>query len=230
MVGTGGLEPPTPCGRGACMNVCPVYRTVGGHSYGWTYPGPMGIVLTTLLTGMAKSHPLVDASTLCGACVEVCPVRIPLTDLFLKLRERRGRQGRRRTPSPPRESSVPPEGAMTSPDLVRRFLENAGNAAAGTHAVSDATDLRRVLSAIVPGTDPVFCPGLTDKEKAAAPSLPCRAADYAWATATVEEVYGAIAETGSLVWVSSGGRAVQAGLVPAPPVAIVSRERSFDTP
>jgi L-lactate dehydrogenase complex protein LldF len=78
---------------GACMNVCPVYRTVGGHSYGWTYPGPMGIVLTTLLTGMAKSHPLVDASTLCGACVEVCPVRIPLTDLFLKLRERRVREG-----------------------------------------------------------------------------------------------------------------------------------------
>jgi len=78
---------------GACMNVCPVYRTVGGHSYGWTYPGPMGIVLTTLLTGMAKSHPLVDASTLCGACVEVCPVRIPLVDLFLKLRERRVREG-----------------------------------------------------------------------------------------------------------------------------------------
>ena len=78
---------------GACMNVCPVYRTVGGHSYGWTYPGPMGIVLTTLLTGMAKSHPLVDASTLCGACVEVCPVRIPLVDLFLKLRGRRVREG-----------------------------------------------------------------------------------------------------------------------------------------
>jgi L-lactate dehydrogenase complex protein LldF len=78
---------------GACMNVCPVYRTVGGHSYGWTYPGPMGIVLTTLLTGMAKSHPLVDASTLCGACEEVCPVRIPLVDLFLKLRERRVREG-----------------------------------------------------------------------------------------------------------------------------------------
>lgn len=78
---------------GACMNVCPVYRTVGGHSYGWTYPGPMGIVLTTLLTGMAKSHPLVDASTLCGACDEVCPVRIPLVDLVLKLRERRVREG-----------------------------------------------------------------------------------------------------------------------------------------
>ena len=74
---------------GACMNVCPVYRTVGGHAYGWTYPGPMGMVLTTLLTGMDKSYPLVDASTLCGACVEVCPVRIPLVPLILKLRERK---------------------------------------------------------------------------------------------------------------------------------------------
>jgi L-lactate dehydrogenase complex protein LldF len=78
---------------GACMNVCPVYRTVGGHSYGWTYPGPMGVVLTTLLTGMKKSHPLVDASTLCGACVEVCPVRVPLVDHFLTLRQRKVREG-----------------------------------------------------------------------------------------------------------------------------------------
>jgi L-lactate dehydrogenase complex protein LldF len=78
---------------GACMNVCPVYRTVGGHSYGWTYPGPMGMVLTTLLTGMKKSYPLVDASTLCGACVDVCPVRIPLVPLILKLREQRVREG-----------------------------------------------------------------------------------------------------------------------------------------
>jgi L-lactate dehydrogenase complex protein LldG len=118
---------------------------------------------------------------------------------------------------------------MTSSDLVRRFLENAGNAAAGTHAVSDATGLRRVLSGIVPGADPVFCPGLTEKEKAAGASLPSRAADYAGATATVEEVYGAIAETGSLVCVSSGGRAVQAGLLPAHHVAIVASERIFAT-
>ncbi len=74
---------------GACMNVCPVYRTVGGHSYGWTYPGPMGIILTTLLTGMAKSHPLVDASTLCGACNDVCPVKVPLQEMILKQRIRR---------------------------------------------------------------------------------------------------------------------------------------------
>jgi L-lactate dehydrogenase complex protein LldF len=78
---------------GACMNVCPVYRTVGGHAYGWTYPGPMGLILTTLLTGMAKSHPLVDASTLCGACEEVCPVRVPLVPLILKLRQRKVREG-----------------------------------------------------------------------------------------------------------------------------------------
>ena len=78
---------------GACMNVCPVYRTVGGHAYGWTYPGPMGIVLTTLLSGMKNSHPLVDASTLCGACIEVCPVRVPLVDHFLALRRRKVREG-----------------------------------------------------------------------------------------------------------------------------------------
>jgi len=76
---------------GACMNVCPVYRTVGGHAYGWTYPGPMGMILTTLLTGMERSYPLVDASTLCGACAEVCPVKIPLVELILKLREERVR-------------------------------------------------------------------------------------------------------------------------------------------
>ena len=78
---------------GACMNVCPVYRTVGGHTYGWTYPGPMGLILTTLLTGMAKSHPVVDASTLCGACEEVCPVRVPLVPLILQLRRRKVLEG-----------------------------------------------------------------------------------------------------------------------------------------
>jgi L-lactate dehydrogenase complex protein LldF len=78
---------------GACMNVCPVYRTVGGHAYGWTYPGPMGIILTTLLTGMAASHPLVDASTLCGACNDACPVKVPLQEMILKQRIRRVSEG-----------------------------------------------------------------------------------------------------------------------------------------
>ncbi len=73
----------------ACMNVCPVYRAVGGHAYGSTYPGPMGIILTTMLEGIERSHPLLDATTLCGACTEVCPVKVPLTSLLRRLRERK---------------------------------------------------------------------------------------------------------------------------------------------
>jgi L-lactate dehydrogenase complex protein LldF len=71
---------------GACLNVCPVYRQTGGHAYGWVYPGPMGAVLTPLLAG---GHELANASTLCGACMEACPVEIPLQDLLLALRRRK---------------------------------------------------------------------------------------------------------------------------------------------
>jgi L-lactate dehydrogenase complex protein LldF len=74
---------------GACLNVCPIYRMVGGHAYGSTYPGPMGIILTALLEGMEEAHPLLDATTLCGACVEVCPVKVPLVALLRRLREQR---------------------------------------------------------------------------------------------------------------------------------------------
>ncbi len=73
----------------ACLNVCPVYRALGGHAYASTYPGPMGIVLTTLLDGMERAHPLLDATTLCGACSDVCPVKVPLGKLLRGLRERR---------------------------------------------------------------------------------------------------------------------------------------------
>lgn len=78
---------------GACLNACPIYRVVGGHAYGATYPGPMGIVLTTLLEGMEKAHPLLDATTLCGACGDVCPVKVPLPGLLQKLREERVDRG-----------------------------------------------------------------------------------------------------------------------------------------
>jgi L-lactate dehydrogenase complex protein LldF len=77
----------------ACMNVCPVYRAVGGHAYDSTYPGPMGIILTSLLDGMERAHPLADATTLCGACSEVCPVKVPLQKLLYTLKERRIREG-----------------------------------------------------------------------------------------------------------------------------------------
>lgn len=82
---------------GACLNVCPVYRQVGGHAYGWVYSGPMGAVLTPLLAaGTPGADELPKASSLCGACMEACPVEIPLQDLLLSLR-------RRRAPSAPAE-------------------------------------------------------------------------------------------------------------------------------
>jgi L-lactate dehydrogenase complex protein LldF len=80
---------------GACLNICPVYQSVGGHAYGWVYPGPMGSVLTPLLLGLPDNTALPDASTLCGACAEVCPVRIPLPDMLLALRSDARVQGLR---------------------------------------------------------------------------------------------------------------------------------------
>jgi L-lactate dehydrogenase complex protein LldF len=71
---------------GACLNVCPVYRQVGGHAYDTVYSGPIGAVLNPLLRDSPQARELAHASTLCGACTEVCPVRIPLHDLLLKLR------------------------------------------------------------------------------------------------------------------------------------------------
>ncbi len=73
---------------GACMNHCPVYNAVGGHAYGWVYPGPMGSVLTPSLIGVDKAGHLPNASTFCGRCEEVCPVRIPLPKMMRHWRER----------------------------------------------------------------------------------------------------------------------------------------------
>ena len=73
---------------GACMNHCPVYQAVGGHAYGWVYPGPVGAVLTPALIGIAEAAPLPEASTFCGRCEEVCPMQIPLPGLLRKWRMR----------------------------------------------------------------------------------------------------------------------------------------------
>lgn len=71
---------------GACLNTCPVYQNVGGHSYGWVYPGPIGAVITPLLVGKENAQPLPFASSLCGACKQACPVDIDLPTMLLKLR------------------------------------------------------------------------------------------------------------------------------------------------
>lgn len=73
---------------GACMNHCPVYHAVGGHAYGWVYPGPMGAVLTPSLIGLDKGGHLPNASTFCGRCESVCPMKIPLPKMMRHWRER----------------------------------------------------------------------------------------------------------------------------------------------
>ncbi len=80
---------------GACMNHCPVYQKVGGHAYGWVYPGPMGSVLTPSYVGLEKTLDLPQAATLCGECHVVCPMKIPLPDLLRKLREKQFDRGLR---------------------------------------------------------------------------------------------------------------------------------------
>ena len=72
---------------GACLMHCPVWSTIGGHAYGWVYPGPMGSVLTPNIVGLEDSSHLPNASTFCGRCEEVCPERIPLPRMLRKHRE-----------------------------------------------------------------------------------------------------------------------------------------------
>ena len=78
---------------GACMNHCPVYHAIGGHAYGATYPGPMGQVLDPAIFGLAETHDLPNASTFCGRCESVCPMRIPLPKLMRHWRDREFERG-----------------------------------------------------------------------------------------------------------------------------------------
>lgn len=72
---------------GACLNACPVYTHIGGHAYGWTYPGPIGAILTPVYAGLAEFHDLPHASSLCAACRDICPVRIDIPRMLVALRE-----------------------------------------------------------------------------------------------------------------------------------------------
>ena len=66
----------------ACLNHCPIYNSIGGHAYGATYPGPIGAALNPGLLGIAQAHHHPNASTFCGRCAEVCPVKIPLPSIM----------------------------------------------------------------------------------------------------------------------------------------------------
>lgn len=112
---------------GACLNVCPVYRQASGHAYRSVYPGPIGAVLSPLLAG--KKFPeladLPKASSLCGACNEVCPVNIPIPDLLLRLRDR----GKREHSEAAAAAAVPLGGfaiGATSPALWKTALALGG--------------------------------------------------------------------------------------------------------
>lgn len=72
---------------GTCLNHCPVYTRLGGHAYGYVYPGPIGKILTPQMVGLEEAGELVTASSLCNACEEVCPVRIPIAEILRRLRE-----------------------------------------------------------------------------------------------------------------------------------------------
>jgi L-lactate dehydrogenase complex protein LldF len=71
---------------GACLNTCPVYQKIGGHAYGWVYPGPIGAVLTPQLIGRTRAAHLPFASSLCGACKDACPIKIDIPEMLLHLR------------------------------------------------------------------------------------------------------------------------------------------------
>jgi L-lactate dehydrogenase complex protein LldF len=85
---------------GACLNACPVYRTIGGHAYGDTYPGPVGAIVTPGLRGLHPWSELAHASSLCGACREVCPVRLDIPRMLLAVRRDAADEPRPRSLAP----------------------------------------------------------------------------------------------------------------------------------
>jgi L-lactate dehydrogenase complex protein LldF len=94
---------------GACLNACPVYRKIGGHAYGGVYSGPIGALITPVFRGLGQARELPFASSLCGACREVCPVRINIPDLLLHLRS----QAQEQTSAPkPKGSPIAERTAM----------------------------------------------------------------------------------------------------------------------
>lgn len=125
---------------GACINHCPVYTRLGGHAYGTVYPGPIGSILEPQKEGLDRLGELAEASTLCGACGEVCPVRIPIPKLLNRLRwesvrqngdgETRGQGGRRKA---------------TQAGLWRAWAALASHPALYRIAVGGASRFRRLL-------------------------------------------------------------------------------------
>jgi L-lactate dehydrogenase complex protein LldF len=122
---------------GACLNACPVYRKIGGHAYGWVYSGPIGALITPEFVGLQNARELPFASSLCGACREVCPVKINIPDLLLHLRSKAQQTSEAPKPkgSPVRERTAMRFWAwlMKSP---RRYAWSAGLARLGQRMIA----------------------------------------------------------------------------------------------
>jgi L-lactate dehydrogenase complex protein LldF len=103
----------------ACLNVCPVYERTGGHAYGSVYPGPIGAVLSPLLTGIAENATLPYASSLCGACYDVCPVKIDIPSILVHLRARHVEEARAASRVPDAEALTMAAAAWVMADPAR---------------------------------------------------------------------------------------------------------------
>ena len=117
---------------------------------------------------------------------------------------------------------------MTQEAVIDLFVENAGNAGAQAVHAGSTEELNEVLAGMLDGASAIYSPGLTPTERAAQIPPDRRTDDYVNASACVEEVFGAIAETGSLICSSQGGKIVQAGLLPTHHIAIVSAENVYE--
>ena len=107
---------------GACLNICPVYQRVGGHAYGWVYPGPIGAVVSPMLIGLPQAKELPQASSLCGACREACPVKIDIPRMLLDLRKKTAESpddNERSAPASERIAARLYSGLMSRPGLLR---------------------------------------------------------------------------------------------------------------
>lgn len=132
----------------ACLNVCPVYERTGGHAYGSVYPGPIGAVLSPQLTGVEDNASLPYASTLCGACFDVCPVRIDIPSILVHLRARQvAERGRRRPPAPEAIGMAVIAWLMSAP---RRFRAGALGLRLGLRLGRLLGRRRRVLRRLPP--------------------------------------------------------------------------------
>jgi len=104
---------------GACLNICPVYQRVGGHAYGWVYPGPIGAVVSPMLIGLPQAKELPQASSLCGACREACPIKIDIPRMLLDLRKKTAE-------SPDNNERSAPQSERIAAGLYARLMSSPG--------------------------------------------------------------------------------------------------------